>query len=336
MPAVLRAEAGTTYLPGLRHDDDYRSNVAVTAGETAGVTATFALYRGGSGLVASGVERWVGAGQQDQWAVDKLFPGMTRDGVPMTVRVALSAPGVAYASLVDNRSTDAVTYLGKEPAYDWIVPAVAHNPGRDGTFWSSNVAISNLNPNGTMVELEYLPEKTDNSGGGELHYVAFQPWASGELQDVVLSTFGIGNGKGVLVVRASQPVVVTSRVFTAGPNGGTTGHGLQTVPLDSLGMEQRVLPGVRMVGGFRTNVGVVSGGVWTSIRLRLRDQDGVQIGEQWLDVPARSLRQWSLDTIFGGQLPDPAGSLVVDGSSEFLAYMVVIDGSSQDPIMFVP
>jgi hypothetical protein len=49
--------------------------------------------------------------------------------------------------------------------------------------------------------------------------------------------------------------------------------------------------------------------------------------------------QWSVDTLFGEDLlekPDPAGGLVVDGDADFFAYLVTIDNSSQDPVLFLP
>jgi hypothetical protein len=33
---------------------------------------------------------------------------------------------------------------------------------------------------------------------------------------------------------------------------------------------------------------------------------------------------------------DPTGALVVDSDADFFAYLVVIDGSSQDPVFFLP
>jgi hypothetical protein len=340
MPAVVRPRAGTSYLSGLRHDDDYRSNVAVTATGDEAVIATFALYRGIRGRVAGGVTRSVGAGEQRQWSVDQLFPGHARAGEPMTVEVILSRPGVTYASVVDNASTDAVTYLGTQPAYDWVVPAVAHTPGKNGTFWSSDVTVANLGASDTNIDLEYLPEKVDNSSGGLLR--SNQRIRAGFtycFEDVVLDEFGVDDGKGVLRISSSQPIVVTSRVWTAGPNGGTTGHGLHTVVRESLARDTTVLPGIRVRDGFRTNVGVVTGDTWASVRLRLHDQNGTEHADTYVNVPARSMRQWSVESLFGPanvKNLDPTGSLVVDSDADFFAYLVVIDGSSQDPVLFLP
>lgn len=340
IPAVAHPRAGVFYLTGLRNDVDFRSNVAVTATPESDVTATFVLYRGSDGRVHGSVQKVVAAGQQAQWPIAELFPGAPRPGVPMTVQVWLSNPGVTYASVVDNISSDAVTHIGVQTSRDWIVPAVARIPGAQGTFWYSDLAIANPGESHAMVDFEYLPEGVDNSGGGiqasTLLVPANTTWT---IEDVVHELFGVDDGKGVLRVRSTQHVVVASRVYTSGANGGTMGHGLQAISPDALRPDTRVLSGVRMRGGFRTNVGVVTGEVPALVRFRLRAEDGVQVGETYREVPARSMRQWNLAALFGDDLirkPDPAGSLVVDADADVFAYLVVVDGSSQDPVLFVP
>jgi hypothetical protein len=338
MPAVVRPGSGTSYVTGLRHDDRYRSNVAVTAADND-VTATFALFRAAKGLVASGVERIVRAGQQKQWSIEELFPGMALPDEPMTVVMGLSDCGVAYASVVDNGSTDAVTYLGEKPGYDWIVPAVAHSPGERGTFWTSDVAIINTSTVNADLTFEYLPENTDNSDGGLFHDdLRLRPQHTVLLRDVADTIFGVRNGKGVLRVRSNARIVVTSRIYTD-ERMGTIGHGLRTVSDDALTLDTKVLTGVRMKKGFRSNVGVVSGEAPASVRLQLRDQNGVLRAEKYREVPPRSMRQWSVDKLFGvaaSKELDPVGSVVVEADADFFAYLVTIDNSSQDPVMLVP
>jgi hypothetical protein len=339
MPAVVLTSGGSFFLPGLQHDDDYRSNIAVTAAPGVDVTATFDLYRGNEGLVASGVQRFLLPGEQKQWTVRKLFKDTVEPGVPMTVKVTLWGSAVTYASLVDQTSTDAVTYLGKTPAASWIVPVVAHNPGKEGTFWSSTVSMANLGTETATVQLEYLPQKTDNSGGGlTAPDIEIAPGETVNIEDPVLQLFDIENGKGALIVESSAPIVVVSRVFTAAEEGGTTGHGVRTVPFDALEYRKVVLPGVRMVDDFRTNLGVVTGDQWTSFEFRLRDQEGVQRAQKNISAPPRTVRQWSIPGLFGKDVEavDPTGSVSVDADGEFFAYLVVVDGSSQDPAFMMP
>jgi hypothetical protein len=99
-----------------------------------------------------------------------------------------------------------------------------------------------------------------------------------------------------------------------------------------------VLPGVRMRGGFRSNVGVVTGDTWTTVEFRLRDADGILLANEFVEVPPRTLTQLSLTKLFGNSVrkPDPVGSLAVVSGDPYLAYLTVIDGSSQDPVFIMP
>ncbi len=320
LPADVVPSTDVVTLPGLFHDNDFRSSVAVTAGDQA-VWATFELFRGDSGLVAGGVKLKVEAGEQNQWMVSKLFGDLARQGVPMTVRVSLNNPGIVYASLVDNDSTDSAVFLGKAPASEWIVPAVARIPGSGGTFWSSSVSLWNTTGNTCWVDLEYLPEKTDNSRGG-LFAPRFKlnPYQSKNIADVLNDKFGIDNGKGTLIIKTSRPITVTSRVFTgcqSCPDGGTSGNGVRTAPSVALVSGQTVLPGVRLLDGFRSNIGVVTGYQSVEFTFDLRDEGGMLLKSAFKTVPPRTMQQWGIGKLFGSGFaePDPAGSVVVSADS---------------------
>jgi hypothetical protein len=341
LPADVIPSTEVVSLPGLLHDDDFRSSIAVTAGDEA-VWATFELFRGGNGLVAGGVKRKVEAGEQDQWMVSKLFGSLPQQGVPMTVRVSVSKPAIVYASLVDNDSTDSAVFLGKLPASRWIVPAVARIPGAGGTFWSSSVALWNSTGNTCWVDLEYLPEKTDNTRGG-LFAARFKldPYQSTIIDDVLLDKFRVDNGKGTLIISTTRPTTVTSRVFTGCetcPDGGSSGNGVRTVPEVALASGETVLPGVRVRDGFRTNIGVVTGNQGVSFTFDLRDEGGTLRATAFKSVPARTMQQWGTGKLFGNNFvePNPAGSIVVSADRPYLTYMTVIDGSSQDPVFVMP
>jgi hypothetical protein len=92
------------------------------------------------------------------------------------------------------------------------------------------------------------------------------------------------------------------------------------------------------VDGFRTNVGFVTGDAAVDFQCTLYNGNGAVAAEASIRVNPRSLRQRSLEQLFGGgfQPPDPVGTLVVEGDGDFLAYLTVIDGTSQDPIFVMP
>ena len=338
VPSDLAPSTAVVSMPGLFHDWRLRTNIAVTAGDDD-VVATFELFRGVEGLVKGGVTRQIGAHAQDQWTIAQLFRGYALDGVPMTVRVSLDRPGVVYASLVDNASTDSAVYAGTEPAANWVIPVVARLPGAEGTFWSSSVSLWNASGSVNRVDLEFLPERTNNSAGG-LHapFINLAPYASVDLDDVLYDNFGIDDSKGVLVVDAARPVTVTSRVFTEGPRGGASGNGVRAVWASAFSAAASVLPGVRVAEGFRTNVGLVTADAWVNFVVDLNDGDGSLLARRSVAVPPRTLRQWSVEQLFGvgARPPDPVGSVVVTADAPYLAYLTVIDGTSQDPVFIMP
>ena len=339
LPADVQPSRDVVSMPGLFHDQAFRSNIAVTADDGHDVLATFELFRGNDDLVAGGVRRLIGAGQQDQWSIQQLFQDKAREGVPMTVRVSLSHPGIVNASIVDNASTDSAVFLGKTPATDWIVPVVARIPGANATFWSSSVSLWNGSPWTSRFDLEYLPEKTDNSSGGiDAASIWLEGYETRTIEDVLLDLFNIDDGKGVLVVKSARSAAVTSRVSTDGPLGGTSGNGVRTVRASDFSNRGKVLPGVQMLEGFRTNVGFLTGDRAVNFQFDLRDAGGTLIATAFRSVEPRSLRQLSVEKLFGTSVavPNPVGSIVVTGDADFLAYLTVIDGTSQDPVFVMP
>jgi hypothetical protein len=204
------------------------------------------------------------------------------------------------------------------------------------------MAMWNSTGNTAWVTLEYLPEKTNNSGGGMFStQIKLNPYQSRNIGDVLLDYFDIENGKGTLIVESTRPITVTSRVFTdceSCPSGGTSGNGVRTVPSVALKAGETLLPGVRMRDGFRTNIGVVTGEKFVKFEFDLRSQSGTLLASASKTIPPRTLQQWSINKLFGNSFtePNPAGSIIISGDRRYTSYLTVIDGSSQDPVFVMP
>jgi hypothetical protein len=200
----------------------------------------------------------------------------------------------------------------------------------------------NATGNTAWVTLEYLPEKTNNSGGGMFSaQIKLNPYQSKNIGDVLLDYFDIDNGKGTLIVDSTRPITVTSRVFTdcqSCPAGGFSGNGVRTAPIAALRSGETLLPGVRMRDGFRTNIGVVTGDQFVKFDFDLRSEGGTLRSSANKTVPPRTLQQWSINKLFGTGFtePNPAGSIIISGDRPYIAYLTIIDGSSQDPVFVMP
>ncbi len=338
LPSDIDPEVGTVSIPGLIDDADYRSNVSVTAAGGEAVRATFELFRGSDELVGS-VSRTIPAGEQEQWKLGTLFAGEMRSGVPMTVRVTLDRPGIANASMVDNLSTDSAVVVGKQPSPSWIVPAVVHSPGRDGTEWTSAVSLWNASGGPVTVDLELLPDAGSGKPTPPAAEIVLEAFETRVLVDPVFELFAIDDGAGALRVEASGSIVAASRVATAGPDGGTSGNGVRTVLGGGWSADSLVLPGARMLDGFRTNVGFVAGPESVELVCTMLNGNGSVAAEATVNLPASSFLQRSVPQLFGAggfPVPDPVGTIVIRGDGEFLAYLTVIDGTSQDPVFVMP
>ena len=110
------------------------------------------------------------------------------------------------------------------------------------------------------------------------------------------------------------------------------------MPIKALASGETVLPGVRVLDGFRSNLGVVTGNKSVSFTFDLRDQGGTLRKTAFKTVPPRTMQQWGIGKLFGNDFvqPDPAGSIVVTGDRAYLTYMTVIDSTSQDPVFVMP
>jgi PKD repeat protein len=335
VPLLPMMPAGTYLLTGLYADDSYRCNLGITAGEAA-VTATFRLYRGTGGAVGSAVMRTVEAGDQQQWALTDLFPGEARPGTPMSVQLQVNGEAVAYASLVDQASRDSLFLLGASADTSWIVPVIANAAGASGTFWRSDLHLYNPNAQSAMVQLEFLPEGQDNGRGGKQAAAITLPAnATRSIADVLSASFGVTGAKGALAVSSSRPVAVASRTYTNRPGGGTLGFGAPPVRPATLSATARTLAGARASDGYRSSVGLVSGPAGARVTLRLRDADGRLLGTaESVWVAPRSLLQLSLAAAFpGAPMPAEVGSIEVVPDGPLAAYLSVVDGSSQDPVL---
>jgi CSLREA domain-containing protein len=337
MPALEPLPAGSYFLPGLVDDDSYRSNIAVTSG-AADVQAAFTLFRGSDGAVGGTVTKTIPAGTQVQWRLPDLFPGLAQPDVPMTVRVDTDGAAIPYASLVDQVSTDAVTVVAQRSGAWWVIPVVAHLSGVGGTFWRTDLSLFNPGPIDAEVDLEFLAENTDNSGGGATAAPVVVPALSTvTVADVAQALFGVTGAKGSLVVVGSPQIVVTSRTYTTRTGGGTYGLGVPAVEAQAFSPRRKVVAGVRNADGYRTNIGFVGGSSDESFTVSLRGADGTVLATNSVSVPQRSMEQSSLDDLFGAAASGLAiGSVDVAATGQpLLVYVSVVDGSSQDPIYAV-
>jgi hypothetical protein len=105
--------ASRVFVPGLRNDGSYRSNIGfLNGGSATEFFNVILLSPSGTELARKGVT--LSAGQQMQTSVTALFPNVTLPaGFTMQAEGDGNAKLFAYGSMVDNVSGDPVFFAGR-------------------------------------------------------------------------------------------------------------------------------------------------------------------------------------------------------------------------------
>ncbi|HEX3108304.1 MAG TPA: putative Ig domain-containing protein, partial [Thermoanaerobaculia bacterium] len=166
----------------------------------------------------------------------------------------------AYASVVDNGSTDASLVPAVDPnavsSDHYVIPGVAHTD-TVAANWRSDVRIFNPSNSAVPVTLGFVPQNSSNKQDAPLTVGAGEVVA---LDDVVSKTFGQSTA-GALHVQTDQatPLVITARTYRNGNNGGSLGQFINAVtPNDVTNAGGRILNmvGVEESQGMHTNLGI--------------------------------------------------------------------------------
>jgi len=219
------------------------------------------------------------------------------------------------------------------------VPAVANLPGLAGTFWQSDVIIHNPGETQISIRLLLFPEIRD---GGPV----FDPLTSdsmtvpalGQLtvSNVVQSVFGMIDTKGALSVISEDgsPIVIGSRTYTFGDDGGTYGQEVFGI----LVSERAWAAGAQNDSLYRTNVGVYlpvapAQGSTVDFEVIIRDSSGTEIARGTMPFPAAGVQQRSLSSLGVDQLLDGSVEVVSSDPSYFwYGYISRIDQTSGDAV----
>lgn len=214
----------------------------------------------------------------------------------------------------------------------WIVPAAANAPGRNGTEWHTDLSLHNPHDVDLPVVLQYLPSNNDNQVADTL-LLTLYPYETFNLWDVLGPDYFDVDGTGALLVFADwelacDPVedcefLATSRTYTIDPVLGVGEFG-QTIPGSSTwqGVDWNTLgyaAGVLADGErFRTNYGIASWSAdWTTVVVDVQDAAGAILDRVTIDVPPFGHVQRRLTTAVEG------GSLVF-----------WLDDGPEDPLVF--
>ena len=203
----------------------------------------------------------------------------------------------------------------------FFIPVVTRAPGLNGTFWQSDVSITNLTSLPLTVGAKYFPSDVANSFNGTFPVtMTIPPWQTLLVQDFVGTKFpSAGQGKGFAIIADVTPVncnvtkppssyagllAVTSRTYNTGDPKGTysTAADMNAAALNLTNFSS-VIPGVRHTGttapGYRSNLSVANLSTKRiKVVITIFDGFGGRVaGPIDQDVEALSFRQWSLQNL---------------------------------------
>ncbi len=256
----------------------------------------------------------------------------------------LSGPYLAWASVVDNQTGDAIFVPPITPLGEQVyIPAAAHTEGLNGSVWRTDLEVTGDPHLPVSYRLEWLPADIDNSNPTGIDFT-LEPGQARRHHDVVGTDLG-ATGVGALRVHMIVGhALITSRTYTV-TEAGSFGQfvGGQPAAAAVLFGGESVLVHLRQSpdesAGYRSNVGVVNTSATTiDVVVDIHDSAGAFLTTVSFAVPPFSMHQ--VNHILRGLRPtgiDLASariSTTTEGGS-LLAYVSVIDNRSNDPI-FVP
>ena len=171
----------------------------------------------------------------------------------------------------------------RAPATTWTIPGLANAPGRNGTFFASELKLRNPGTTSATVTFDLLPIV------GGAAPVATRTVAAGEtlvVPNALRDLFGSGDRAGAVRVASAQELFVTGRTYNTADPSGTFGLGLEAVREEDLlgagttGHVAWISESDDVAKGFRTNVGVVLAAAGSSVDVVVLGSAGNELGRR--------------------------------------------------------
>jgi hypothetical protein len=331
-------------LQQLAQNANYRTNFGFVEGSGKAVAMTLTL------LDASGAKlRTTGLNLQPfehrQIRLDELFAGLSVSDARLEVKVDSNDGKVtAYASLLDNKTSDPLLVFPVQPALTsetrYVVPGVAELNNGAANF-HTDMRLYNSGATSQKVTLAY--STTDRPAPAPVERT-LSPGEVLSIDNTLLSLWNISGSGGAVIVTtdANSALVVTARTFSRRDDGGTFGQFIPAVsPSDSVALGERPLEVLQLEqsAGFRSNLGLVEvTGQSVELEITATSPDSktsVKIpqhldGNQFLQLSSVFTR-FGFSTVYNGRITVK----VVGGAGKVSAYGSVIDNLTQDPT-YVP
>jgi hypothetical protein len=329
-------------LQQLAQNASYRTNFGFVEGSGKPAAMTLTLYdAAGAKLRTTGLN--LQAFEHRQLRLDELFAGITVTDARLEVKVDSDDGKVtAYASLLDNKTSDPLLVFPVQPALTsetrYVVPGVAELNNGAANF-HTDMRLYNSGTTSQKVTIAYttppVPAPVERT---------LAPGEVLSIDNTLLSLWNITNSGGAVLVTtdASSALVVTARTFSRRDDGGTFGQFIPAVaPSDAVGLGERPLEVLQLEqsAGFRSNLGLVEvTGQPVDLEITATTPDSKTSakvpqhldGNQFLQLSS-VFNRFGFTTVYNGRITIK----VVGGNGKVSAYGSVVDNQTQDPT-YVP
>ncbi|MHB8799321.1 MAG: PKD domain-containing protein [Thermoanaerobaculia bacterium] len=281
-----QSAGGGNVLAGLRHDDAFRTNLAIAnlKGETAEVEVVFRDVNGNvlgvPALItveARGVKQ-IGSVLSAAQATGGAAIGGAGYATPTSdfsaeVKLRKGSGIYPYATVIDNGTGDSIVVTpAPRPSPRYRLPGVVRVQGKNGPFWMSDVAVLNPSAKERRVRITYSYRKVGAAGRATMeNTLVFKPWEMRVAVDFVKTWLGLEESdlagyaeSFVDIAPAADDVAPTENLVVVGKTYMATAKGTIGLQLDGFayedgisaqGSRQRVvLSGLEANKDYRTNL----------------------------------------------------------------------------------
>ncbi len=228
----------------------------------------------------------------------------------------------------------------------WMVSSAVHAPGLNGTRWRTDVWIFNPGNDTLPLDVEFLPENTDNwLTEHQTLSLEIPPLGTAALDDVLQLIPGVIEGqqavKGALLIPAPEEgfaaPFITSRTYNETPDG-TYGQFVPSVPARADAPDRLFLTGLAHDSRSRTNIRLANLGTQSvDVTLYVLSGDGHFLGRPVpATVPALSTIQINAiaEVAWAGTDLDLFSVRIDTDAETVVAWASVVDNATGDPVLY--
>jgi len=340
------ARAGILSLQQISQSSAFRTNLGIVEAAGKPVSVLVSVFdTAGKNLLDIPID--LKAGEQQQLNSFLAAKGITLTDGRVEVKV-VSGDGkvTAYASIVDNKTTDPLLVTGvplaQTPAHSFVLPGVA-DLSTGGANWRSDLRLFNAGADPQYVTMTLYPQTGSASTDTIARSFTINPGEVSVLDNVLASKFGVTNIGGAMHVdtQTDANLIVTGRTYNQVDGGGTYGQYIAAVtPNDGVGKGGRILNVLQVEDStrYRTNLGIAEvSGKPATVEVSVFLPDAKVAPKVTIPLAANEYRQFRVLQQLGvGTAYNARVSIkVIDGDGKITAYGSVIDMQTQDPT-YVP